>query len=71
LQANSVDAARLNDETLNRLWARVNSNERFVVSLNDLRAGRALEAGRKEPLTSKSNKEEKPKRANRKSENRN
>jgi len=71
LQANNVDAARLNDETLNRLWARVNSNERFVVSLNDLRAGRALEAGRKEPLTSKSNKEEKPKRANRKSENRN
>lgn len=71
LQSSNVDAARVTDETLNRLWAQVSSNERFVVSLDDLRAGRAVEAGRKEPLTSKSNKEDKAKQTNRKSENRN
>lgn len=71
LQNSNVDAARITDETLNRLWAQVSSNERFVVSLDDLRAGRAVEAGRKEPLTSKSNKEDKAKQTNRKSENRN
>ena len=71
LQSSNVDAARVTDETLNRLWAQVSSNERFVVSLDDLRAGRAAEAGRKEPLTSKSNKEDKAKQTNRKSENRN
>jgi hypothetical protein len=71
LQSSNVDAARVTDETLNRLWAQVSSNERFVVSLDDLRAGRAVEAGRKEPLTSKSNKKDKAKQTNRKSENRN
>ncbi len=49
----------------------VKPNERFVVSLDDLRAGRAVEAGRKEPLTHQSGKEYEAKQTNRKNENHN
>jgi len=55
LQGNGIDAAKLDDETLRRMWSEVSMKEQFVTSLDDIRAGRALEAGRKEPLTSLSN----------------
>jgi lipoprotein-anchoring transpeptidase ErfK/SrfK len=58
LQKNNLDSPQMNDDALNELWARVSMTEKFVVALDDFRAGRALEAGRKQPLTSESAKKE-------------
>lgn len=63
LQANNIDAAQMNDNALNEMWTRVSMNEKFVVALEDLRAGRALDAGRKQALTSESVKKEDAKKA--------
>ena len=60
LQGHDVDAAKFDDEMLRRMWNEVSMKEMFVVSLDDIRNGRALESGRKEPLTSKSKQEKKP-----------
>jgi len=60
LQGHDVDAAKFDDEMLRRMWNEVSMKEMFVVSLDDIRNGRALENGRKEPLTSKSKQEKKP-----------
>lgn len=64
LRANNVEAAQLMDEMLRGMWNKTSMKEKFVVSLNDVRAGRALEAGRKEPLTSESVKKNDSKKAN-------
>lgn len=47
-----VDDARLDDNTLRSMLARVTMNEEFVVSIADIKAGRALEAGGTQPVTS-------------------
>ena len=54
LQGVGVDAARLDDQTIKQLFARVNSNEEFRVNVSDIQAGNALVAGTNQPLTSKS-----------------
>jgi len=71
LRANSVEAAQLMDETLRGMWDKTSMKEKFVVSLNDVRAGRALQAGRKEPLTSESVKKNDSKKANQNNDNQN
>jgi len=71
LRANSVEAAQLIDETLRGMWDKTSMKEKFVVSLNDVRAGRALQAGRKEPLTSESVKKNDSKKANQNNDNQN
>jgi len=42
----------LDDRTLQQMLDRVTRNEEFVVSIADIKAGRALEAGKTQPLTS-------------------
>lgn len=51
LQQYGVDAAKLDDATLKQMLARVSSDEKFVVSLADVKAGNALARGKTEPLT--------------------
>lgn len=50
LRANSVNAPSLDEQTLERILERAGAGEEFVVKLSDLKAGRALEAGRAAPL---------------------
>jgi hypothetical protein len=45
-----VDDARLDDSTLRQMLDRVNMNEEFTVGVVDIKAGRALEAGKNQPL---------------------
>ena len=47
-----VEDSRLDDRTLQQMLARVTMNEEFVVSVADIKAGRALEAGKTQPVTS-------------------
>ena len=45
-----VDDSQLDDKTLRQMLDRVTMNEEFAVSVADLKAGRPLEAGKKQPL---------------------
>ena len=45
-----VNDAQLDDRTLRQMLGRVNMNEEFAVSVVDIKAGRALEAGKNQPL---------------------
>jgi len=47
-----VDEAKVDDKTLQEMIARVTMNEAFVVSVADIRAGRGLQAGKTQPITS-------------------
>lgn len=58
LQSVSVDGSNLSDESLRQMLNRVNMNEQFVVSIADINAGRAVEAGQNQPLTSQSPKKQ-------------
>lgn len=49
-----VDDSRLDDKTLQQMLDRVTMNEEFTVKAADIKAGRALEAGKNQPLTSAS-----------------
>lgn len=46
-----VDDSKLDDNTLRQMLERVTTAEEFVVSVADIKAGRALESGRSQPLT--------------------
>jgi lipoprotein-anchoring transpeptidase ErfK/SrfK len=52
LKEAGVDDAKLDDKTLQQMIARVTMNEEFTASIADIKAGRALEAGKTQPLTS-------------------
>jgi lipoprotein-anchoring transpeptidase ErfK/SrfK len=54
LKEAGVDDAKLDDKALQQMIERVTMNEEFVVSVADIKAGRALEAGKTQPLTSAS-----------------
>ena len=49
-----VDDAKLDDNTLQQMINRVTMNEEFSASIADIKAGRALEAGKRQPITSAS-----------------
>ncbi len=59
LNANRVDASKLDDATLEKMIGRTSSKERFVVKLADIKRGRALEAGRTESIVGESSSEQK------------
>lgn len=50
LNANGVDASRLDDATLREMIGRTSETEKFVVRFSDIRRGRALKAGRTESI---------------------
>jgi len=50
LHAHDIDASRLDDQTLRQIIERAGKGEEFVVKVSDIKAGRALKAGRVEPL---------------------
>lgn len=52
LKEAGVEDSRLDDRTLQQMLDRVTRNEEFVVSVADIKAGRALEAGKTQPVTS-------------------
>ena len=52
LKEAGVDDSKLDDRTLQQMLDRVTMNEEFVVSIADIKAGRALEAGKTQPLSS-------------------
>ena len=52
LQEAGVENSKLDDRTLQQMLDRVTRNEEFVVSVADIKAGRALEAGKNQPVTS-------------------
>jgi lipoprotein-anchoring transpeptidase ErfK/SrfK len=52
LKEAGVEDSRLDDRTLQQLLDRVSMDEAFVVSLADIKSGRALDAGKNQPLTS-------------------
>jgi hypothetical protein len=54
LRAHGVDDSRLDDAALKEMIGRTSRTEKFVVGLSDLKRGRALEAGRAEPLVAES-----------------
>lgn len=54
LEEAGVAREQLSDETLKAMRERVRSDEKFVVRLDDLKAGQALTSGRTEPLTDQS-----------------
>ena len=51
LQASGVNASGLDENTLKQMLGRVTREEEFVVSISDIKAGRALTAGQQSPLT--------------------
>jgi hypothetical protein len=51
LKDSGVDESKLDDKTLQQMLDRVTMGEEFVVSIADIKAGRALEAGKTQPLT--------------------
>jgi hypothetical protein len=59
LRAAGVDASKLDDETLKGLVGKASASEKFVVRVSDIRRGRALSAGRAEPLAEADTKKEK------------
>lgn len=52
LQSSGVDVARLNEQTLTEMIARVNAKEQFAIRVADIKAGR-FEAGQTQPLVAK------------------
>ena len=50
LQDAGVDTAKLNDGVLRRVLGRAGSDTQYVVSINDIKSGQALERGKTEPL---------------------
>src|SRR5690606_15918878 len=54
LEEAGVAREQLSDETLKAMRERVRSDEKFVVRLDDLKAGQALTSGRTEPLNDQS-----------------
>ena len=54
LREAGVDDGKLDDRTIQQMIDRVTMNEEFAVSIADIKAGRALEAGKTQPLTSAS-----------------
>lgn len=52
LKEAGVEDSKLDDRTLQQMLDRVTRNEEFVVSVADIKAGRALEAGKTQPVTS-------------------
>jgi len=50
LESEGVDASKLRDATLEKMLARVNSRQKFVVSVESIAAGRGLVEGRLLPL---------------------
>jgi lipoprotein-anchoring transpeptidase ErfK/SrfK len=52
LKEAGVDESKLDDKTLQQMLDKVTMNEEFVVSVADIKAGRALETGKTQPLTS-------------------
>ncbi len=51
LNAFKVDLSKLDEGALKEMLNRVNDEQQFVVKLADIKAGRALERGKNEPLT--------------------
>jgi L,D-transpeptidase catalytic domain len=51
LMSNGVDVASIDDQTLEQMLAQVTMTEMFVVSIAEIKAGRALTAGWTKPLT--------------------
>lgn len=51
LEGYQIDVSKLDDSILKKMLGSVSSERKFVVSLADIRAGRALEKGKTEPLT--------------------
>jgi lipoprotein-anchoring transpeptidase ErfK/SrfK len=54
LKEAGVDEAKLDDRTLQQMIDRVTMKEEFTASIADIQAGRALEAGKTQPITSAS-----------------
>ena len=54
LREAGVDDSKLDDNTLRQMLERVTMNEEFMVSVVDLKAGRGMDAGRNQPLTTAS-----------------
>jgi hypothetical protein len=54
LKEAGVDDAKLEDRTLQQMIDRVSMNEEFTVAIADIKAGRGLEAGKTQPVTSAS-----------------
>jgi lipoprotein-anchoring transpeptidase ErfK/SrfK len=52
LKEAGVDDSKLDDRTLQGMLDRVTKNEEFVVSVDDIKAGHALETGKTQPVTS-------------------
>ena len=69
LKEAGVEDSKLDDGTLQQMLDRVTRNEEFVVSVADIKAGRALEAGKTQPVTS-ANAPKKPSSASDKSRRR-
>lgn len=51
LQAAGVDTSKIDDETLKQMISRADKESEFVISIDDVRAGRAPQAGTLKPLT--------------------
>lgn len=51
LKEAGVDDSQLDDRMLQQMLDRVTMNEEFVVSIADIKAGRALEVGKTQPIT--------------------
>lgn len=51
LEGNKIDASKIDAETLKSMLDKVDKDHKFVISLDDLRAGKALQNGKIEPLT--------------------
>jgi lipoprotein-anchoring transpeptidase ErfK/SrfK len=54
LKEAGVPESQLDDRTLQQMIDRVSMNEEYVVSIADIKAGRALETGKTQPLTAAS-----------------
>jgi lipoprotein-anchoring transpeptidase ErfK/SrfK len=51
LEGYRIDVSKLDDGVLRKMLDQIDSKTKFVVSLDDIRAGNALERGKVEPLT--------------------
>ena len=54
LREDVFDDAKLDDRTIQQMIGRVTMNEEFAASIADIKAGRSLEAGKTQPVTSAS-----------------
>lgn len=53
LESSGIDSSSITDATLRRMLARPNEREEFVVSVEDIKAGRALTGGRNRSLVTR------------------